>query len=214
MRPFRVLQLIVTAGLLYGSLWFVRAGADAETRMQRAGGSWLMGHPVLAGVMAKDNSDNGNADNLSTASPPARAAEAPTCSTPGQETAFTSFDGKVTVRVFPTMPGPMHVEILQVVDFFSAPLPPGNIVGVLVYEVRAAPCGGDFVQTLPAEVNLSIHYNDLEAYGLDESRFVIGRLDFNTATWLPVEKQARDPANNIVAATIDQPGFYVVYEAR
>ena len=66
----------------------------------------------------------------------------------------------------------------------------------------------------PAEVNLGIRYSDLEVAGLDEGRLVIGRLDVDTATWVPVEKQANDPPANYVSATITRTGYYMVWEAR
>jgi hypothetical protein len=175
-----------------------------------------------------DNSDNSSDDNDNSSddndnfddSPfelpppiPTRAPE-PACANPGQETAFTSYDEKVTVRVFPNTPQPVKVEILQIIDFLSAPLPPGNLVGLLAYEIRANSCGGGTLTQLPAEMNLAIRYNDLEATGLDESRFVIGRLDLATATWRPIEKRANDPASNVTTATISEPGYYMVWEMR
>ena len=63
-------------------------------------------------------------------------------------------------------------------------------------------------------MNLSIRYTDLEAAGLDERLFEIGRLDMSTGTWVPVEKRANDSASNVVAATITETGFYMVWEAR
>src|SRR6185436_7478075 len=64
-----------------------------------------------------DDNDNFNLDlpPRSTSSEPRRAPE-PTCSTPGQDTVFTSHDDKATVRVFGNSPRPVRVEIYQVVD--------------------------------------------------------------------------------------------------
>lgn len=166
-----------------------------------------------------DDDDNENYDDFDfppfptgSSSDPARAPE-PQCSTPGQETVFTSTDGKVSVRVFGNSP-PVRVEVYQVIDFLAAPLPPGNLVGLLAYEIRASYCDTNPLAQLPTEVNLGIRYNDLEATGLDENRFVIGHLDVPTGTWTPVEKLGRDPANNFISATIVQTGFYMVWEAR
>ncbi len=175
-----------------------------------------------------DNSDNSSDDNDNSSDdndnfddfsfelpppPPTRAPE-PACANPGQETVFTSFDEKVTVRVFPNTPQPVKIEILQIIDFLSAPLPPGNLVGLLAYEIRAGSCGGGPLTQLPSEMNLAIRYNDIEATGLDESRFVIGRLDLATATWRPLEKRANDPGSNATTATISEPGYYMVWEMR
>jgi hypothetical protein len=166
-----------------------------------------------------DNKSDGNENfdldfpsSSSSSSEPSRRQE-PQCSTPGQETVFTSRDEKVTVRVFGNS-RPVRIEIYQVIDFLSAPLPPGNLVGLLAYEIRASYCDTNPLLELPAEANLTIRYNDIEATGLDESRFVIGHLDIPTGTWTPVEKRANDPASNVTTATIIQTGFYMVWEAR
>lgn len=163
-----------------------------------------------------DYDDNDNFDDFELPpfpSGPTRPPE-PECARPGQDTSFTSRDGKVTVRVFASTPQPVKVEILQVIDFLSAPLPPGNLVGLLAYEIRASHCDSAPLAAFPAEVNLGIRYNDIEATGLDESRFVIGRLDMASGVWRPMEKRGNDPTNNVVAATISETGFYMVWEQR
>jgi hypothetical protein len=166
-----------------------------------------------------DNNSDGNENfdldfpSSSSSSSSTSRRQEPQCSTPGQETVFTSRDEKVTVRVFGNS-RPVRIEIYQVIDFLSAPLPPGNLVGLLAYEIRASYCDTNPLLELPAEANLTIRYNDIEATGLDESRFVIGHLDVPTGTWTPVEKRANDPASNVTTATIIQTGFYMVWEAR
>lgn len=160
-----------------------------------------------------DDNENYNIDLPPITSGPVRPPE-PVCAQPGQDTTFTSRDGKATVRVFASTPRPVKVEILQVIDFLSAPLPPGNLVGLLAYEIRASYCDTNPLAEFPAEVNFAVRYSDLEATGLDESRFVIGRLDVPTATWVPMEKLGNDPSNNFVSATIIQTGFYMVWERR
>lgn len=145
---------------------------------------------------------------------PARPPE-PTCTTPGRDAVFTSHDGKVALRVFSSSPLPVRVVIYQVINAEAAPAPPGTYVRPLVYEVAAGYCGdATRLPEFPAEVNLGIRYSDLEAAGLDEGRFVIGRLDLGTATWVPVEKQANDPPANYVSATITRTGYYMVWESR
>ena len=170
--------------------------------------------------------DNGNSsddsDNFSyelpplatyTTSQPSRPAD-PVCAQPGQDAVFTSRDGKVSVRVFANRTAPVRVEILPIIDFLSAPLPPGNLVGLLAYEIRASHCDSTPLVQLPAEANLAIRYNDLEATGLNEQRFVIGRLNIPEAKWYPLEKRANDPGNNVTTATISETGFYMVWEER
>jgi hypothetical protein len=163
-----------------------------------------------------DNDNFADLDDLfperPAASEPRRPPE-PECSTPGQETVFTSRDEKVAVRIFANSPR-VRIEIYQVIDFLAAPLPPGSLVGLLAYEIRASYCDTNPLLELPAEANLSIRYNDIEATGLDENRFVIGRLDLATGTWSPVDKRANDPAANYTTATISQTGFYMVWETR
>jgi hypothetical protein len=144
---------------------------------------------------------------------PSRTPE-PSCSTPGKDAAFTSYDGKVTLRVFASSPLSVRVVIYQVVNAETAPSPPGTYVRPLVYEIWASHCDSIPVSEFPAEVNLGIRYSDLEATGLDETRFVIGRLDVNTAAWVAVEKGANDPPANYVSATITRTGYYMVWEAR
>ena len=146
-------------------------------------------------------------------SAPARPAE-PTCTTPGRDAVFTSHDGKVALRVFGSSPLPVRVVIYQVINAHTAPPPPGTFVSPLVYEVWASYCDANRVPEFPAEVNLGIRYSDLEVVGLDEGRLAIGRLDMDTAMWIPVEKQANDPPANYVSATIIQTGYYMVWQAR
>jgi hypothetical protein len=141
-------------------------------------------------------------------------ARDPGCAQPGSDVTYTSRDGKVVVRVFPNTPSPVRVEILPVIDFLSAPLPPGQLVGLLAYEIRASHCDQTPLVQLPAEMNVQIHYSDLEATGLDESKFVIGHLNMQEGTWYPVEKRANDAASNVVTATISETGFYMVWEQR
>jgi hypothetical protein len=168
-----------------------------------------------------NNNDNGSDDNDNfgdfnlppTSTGPTRPPE-PECARPGQDTVFTSRDNKVAVKVFASTPEQVRVEILQVIDFLNAPLPPGNLVGLLAYEIRASHCDTAPLATFPAEVNLGIRYSDIEATGLDESRFVIGRLDMTAGVWRPLEKRANDTANNAVTATISETGFYMVWEQR
>ena len=241
MGPLRVLHISMVVLMLFGSAWLVRL-AGMSPSPGDASVSWLAGTEVRAGVLQSDNGDNNgggdNGDNngggddndndsgddndnfddfelppLPTSSRPARPPE-PVCTTPGQDAAFTSYDEKVTVRVFANTPRPVRVEINQMIDFLTAPLPPGNLVGLLAYEIRASYCDANPLEQFPAEVNLGIRYSNIEATGLDESRFVIGHLDRATNTWAPVEKRANDPSSNYTSATIIETGFYMVWEAR
>ena len=169
-----------------------------------------------------DDNDNGNDvdggdDNRPVDAPAAPAAlaaplAAPACSTPGQESSVTSDDGRVTVRVFGTMPRPIRLTIRLPLEPGVTPPPPGPIVGGLLFQLIAEECGGGPIPVLPAEVNLGARYSDADAAGLNEQNFTIARLDTNTNQWRPVEKQVADPLGNYDSATITEMGYYVVYQ--
>jgi len=141
----------------------------------------------------------------------------PGCSTPGQEVVFVSSNRRIVVRVFPPTEPPVRVEIRPVFDLLPIPLPPGQLVGLLIYDVVAGICsdGGSQVspvRVLPSEVNLSFQYTDVEAFGLDESRFEIAHLDFETVQWTRVEKQELNAGSNVIASSVAQTGYYAVYQ--
>jgi hypothetical protein len=168
-----------------------------------------------------DNDDNDNEDDFDIdigpdLPPPTSSIRQPEprCSTPGQDTVFTSFDRKVTVRIPGSSPRPVRVELFLVVNAYEAPSPPGTFVIPLVYEIQGSDCGADPLAAFPSDVALTIRYTDIEATGLDENRFVIGRLDMASGTWVPVERRANDPATNVVTATVVETGYYMVWEAR
>lgn len=165
-----------------------------------------------------DSDDNGADDNDDDdGGPPAQpvqiARPAPTpCTSPGQESTVTSDDGRVTVRVFGTMPRPIRMSIRLPLDAGVAPAPPGPVFGGLLFQVIAEECGGGPIPVVPAEVNLGARYADADAAGLYEASVTIARLDTNTNQWRAVEKQAADAAANFASATIADMGYYVVYQ--
>jgi hypothetical protein len=166
------------------------------------------------------DNDNGNevddGDDIRRQAPAAPAPvarpAAAACSIPGQESAVTSDDGRVTVRVFGTMPRPVRLLVRLPLEAGVTPAPPGPVVGGLLFQVIAEECGGGPIPVLAAEVNLSARYSDADAAGLNEQNFTIARLDTNTNQWRPAEKQAADPASNYHSATITEMGYYVVYQ--
>jgi hypothetical protein len=176
---------------------------------------------------ANDNSGNDNDfdidgihDGLGTPRPSSSSTRSrardlePTCSPPGQDTVFTSYDGKVAIHVFASSPRPLRVVIYRVINVQTAPQPPGDLVGTLVYEIWASNCDENALTDFPAEVNIGIRHTDSEAADLDESRFVIGRLDMTTGAWVPIEKRANDPLANHTSATIIKTGYYAVWQVR
>ena len=118
------------------------------------------------------------------------------------------------MRIPGSSPSPVRVDLYLVVNAYEAPQPPGTFVLPLVYEIQASDCHAGSLAAFPSEVALAIRYTDIEAIGLDESRFVIGRLDMASGTWVPLERRANDPAANIVTATVVETGYYMVWEAR
>ena len=119
-------------------------------------------------------------------------------------------DGKVSVRVFANRSAPVRVEILPIIDFLSAPLPPGNLVGLLAYEIRASHCDTTPLMQLPAEANLAIRYADSTVSGLNEGNLTVSRLDPSTNQWQAAPKLVREGDSNYVAASVMQLGTYTV----
>jgi len=162
------------------------------------------------------NGNGGNGNGGGDAGQPATAAQAPapppppTCAFAGRETLLTSPDGRITIRVFSTMTRNIRVAARMPVDPATVPSPPPP-VGGLLFELQAEICEGGALGELPAEVNLGIRYSDQEAAGMGEQGFTISMLDPADRQWRPVEKQAADPPNNWVSATITRMGFYVVH---
>jgi hypothetical protein len=168
---------------------------------------------------AADNSDNMGGDNgdananpIPPPLPRPTAPPQPTCSTPGQDTTFTWGGGRIAVRVPGSTTESVRIAAYQVENPYAAPAPPGTPVYTLMYEIRATACDMAPLAELPAEVELAVHYTDLEIEGLDERRLQIGHFDTDTATWVPLEQQASDPATNAIIATVRHTGFYWVWE--
>ena len=161
-----------------------------------------------------DGDDNDNhSDGGMVSPPPASAAPAaPACSTPGQEMAFVSGDGRVTVRVYGTMSQSVRFSIRQPIDPASVPPAPGPVVGGLLFQLIAESCGGSPIAVLPAEVNLGVSYTDADATGLNEANFMFSRLDTNANRWQAVTKQATDAPANFSSATIMDMGYYVLHQ--
>ncbi|MFN8526120.1 MAG: hypothetical protein U0821_23710 [Chloroflexota bacterium] len=161
-----------------------------------------------------DNGDNGTpAPAVIVQRPAAPAAPpAPSCSSPGSEMAFTSDDGRVSVRVFGSMPIGVKVRVRMPIDASSVPATPGTRVDGLLFQLLAEQCDGSGLATLPREVNLGVRYSDGDAGGLNEANFKVARLDQQDNKWNDVDKQAPDPGANYVSATITEMGFYVIYQ--
>jgi hypothetical protein len=169
---------------------------------------------------ANSNNNNGNvndnANPIDEVLPPSQRssapAAAPVCSTPGQDMTFTSGDGRVQVKVFPSLSQSVKFSIRLPIDAASVPPAPGQAVGDLLFQLIAEGCDGGPIAVLPAEVNLGVHYADANAAGLNEQNFTLARLDTSANQWRQVAKQATDPSSNFSSATITEMGFYVLYQ--
>ena len=247
MTPFRVFQVSIAALIVIAHVWVVQAitAAPTSSAYDVSGGNVRTALAQDADNNGdndsgdnggdNDSGDNGSGDNDSgdndsgdndgnggdPLSLPTRTtttqAAAPTCSTPGQETAFTSANQRIVVRIFPTTEPSVRVEIRPVFDLLSIPNPPGQLVGLLIYDIVAGVCTDGAAQiapirVFPAEVNLTFQYTDTELLGLDETRLEIAHLDFQTVQWTRVEKQNLNAAGNAIGATITQTGYYIVYQ--
>jgi hypothetical protein len=129
-----------------------------------------------------------------------------------QESAVTTGDQRITVRVFPSMPQALRITIRQRVDPTSVPFPPGRQIGDLLFNVLAESCDGQALARVPAEINLGINYSEIDSVGLNEPNFTIARLDPGTNQWRDEAKQAVSPPTNSAGATILDLGFFVLYE--
>ena len=165
-----------------------------------------------------DDGGNGNGVGAISAAGPAPltgpgapAGTGSECARAGQQTDVVSTDGKIRVRVFPTMSNDVRITILSPVLPTSVPATPGTRVDGLTFQLIAEYCAGGALATLPAEVNLGISYTDADAAGLNEASFTIARLDPVDNLWKPTAKQAADPPANYTSATIMDMGYYVVH---
>lgn len=164
-----------------------------------------------------DNDNHGDDDdNDNSVAPKPAAAPAPrpspSCSTPGQDIAFVSGDGRVTVRVFSNMSQSVKFSIRQPIDPSSVAPAPGPVVGGLLFQLIAETCDGSPLATLPTEVNLGVSYSNGDASGLNEANFSLARLNTNANQWQAAAKQATDPPANYTSATVTDMGYYVLYQ--
>lgn len=156
---------------------------------------------------------NGNGNkSQETAASTSGAGGSGTCASAGHDTLITSADAHAAIHVYPTMPRNIRITLVTPVDPTTLPAIPGTKVDGLLYQVTADDCSGGAISPFPVEVNLGMHYADLDATGLTETKFVIAHLDPVDNTWKQELKQAADPVNNFVSATIVNTGYFVVYQ--
>jgi hypothetical protein len=194
--------LIFTVGFVTAGLGLIRHGSQGQGLDQASAGAAPL-------AVTNDNGGEPAAAGPATASTPSSGSG---CAPAGSDTAIASADGRVTVRVFPTMSRNVGITIVNPIDPTSVPANPGQKVDALLFRVTADDCGGGAIAPLPAEVNLGVRYSDADVGGLNEANFKLAWLDPADNTWKPLPKQAADPAANYVSATIMNTGFFVVYQ--
>ncbi|MGE3912045.1 MAG: hypothetical protein AB7K36_21985 [Chloroflexota bacterium] len=130
--------------------------------------------------------------------------------TAGMDATLALQTDRVVVKVFTTMPPDITLK-LRMVDPLAYPATPGIRAGDLIFMLEATDSMGTVLQTLPAEVNLSVHYTDLDVTGLNDTAITMSRLDPFDSTWKPAAKLFTDPLTNYVAGSILETGVYAVY---
>jgi hypothetical protein len=139
------------------------------------------------------------------------AIEARRVARAGQETTISLPEGRVALKLFPSLSRDLAITV-RLADARELPPTPGPRVGRLAFELRAQLPDGTELHTLPAEAHLSALYSDEESSGLDKNRLVLARLNAATGQWEPAPKVAVDPKNNYVAATIIDLGTFIIYQ--
>ena len=133
------------------------------------------------------------------------------CTIAGQESVFSSDDGRVAVRVFGNQGG-IRMSIDGPVALDSVPAAPGPRVDAFVYRINADRCDDTPIQMLDAEVNLGVHYTDADIASLNEANFRLALLDPASDEWEDFDKQAPDPGANYISATIMEVGYITIYQ--
>jgi hypothetical protein len=128
----------------------------------------------------------------------------------GRETAIAQQGDRVVVRVFPSLNREVTVTIRNL-DPSTLPDTPGTLMPGFVFKIEAT-AGGSSLTTLTAEARLSAVYTDAELGKLDEQKLALAWLDPSTDGWTDAPKQAADPRNNYLSASITNMGTYAIYQ--
>lgn len=161
-----------------------------------------------------DQDDNDDGEDWTPPPPPRAPAYQPPPPPPDQTAGCLGNGGSLTIA----LPGGgatvkafhdnLYAELSRV-EPSSVPSP-GNLVGQLIFRLTASPCGGQAFGTLPSEANLGVGYTNDAASGRDEGKFTL--MYFDGQRWAPAPKQANDPPQNYVSATITAPGIYALVQ--
>ena len=131
--------------------------------------------------------------------PPQNQASA--CLGSGGSVSLGLSDGTVTMKVFQDN---LNVELSR----NDLPPGPGGLLGNLIFRVSASSCGGGGMGSLPGEGNLGVSYIRGVAAGKNESQLKL--MYWDGQRWSEAPKQATDPGNNYVSATISALGVYAL----
>ena len=99
---------------------------------------------------------------------------------------------------------------VRLIDPSTVPAPGSSRIAALTFQIEARDAGGNTLSSLPAEVNLSAHYTDAEASGLNEAQLGLFWLDPQDRQWKAAPKQVGEPSTNYVAASVTLLGEYSV----
>ena len=160
-----------------------------------------------------DNSDGGVASPAAPA-PPQVAATLPdteaTGTSNGADVSITLAGERLIVRIFPGMPNGVTLSVRKAPPELLAPVP-GTRAGDLAFLIQARDAAGTTLTALPAEINVSVRYNNRDVAGLNEQNLTLSRLNPATNQWQPAPKLIRDSATNYIAASVMDIGSYVVH---
>jgi len=129
--------------------------------------------------------------------------------TNGQVLRISLTSDRVVVQVFASTPPGITLKLF-LVDPNAHARTAGALVGDLMFRIEAMDATGAPLATLPAEVNVSVHYKDADLNGLDDTRVTLTRLDPADSQWKTAPGLLSDPATNFVAASIRDLGVYAV----
>lgn len=117
---------------------------------------------------------------------------------------------RVVVQVFASTPPGITLRP-YLVDPGAHARTPGTLAGDLMFRIEAWDASGTPLAALPAEVNLSVRYQDSDLDGLDDSLVTLARLDPADNQWKAPLRLLTDPSSKLVAASISDLGVYAVY---
>lgn len=117
---------------------------------------------------------------------------------------------RVNVQAWANMP-PGVTLTLRKVDPLRYAAVPGIRAGDLIFEVVAVDASGVALTTLPAEITVSVHYNDTDVIGLDETFLSMSRLNPVDGSWYTAPNLMLDALGNWIWATVFEAGVYAVH---